>query len=66
MAFCFTRRHPERPHEYTGPPSDLEALFQDPIRFDGATGTITLKDDPGHGLIIDEDAFKAAIVTAYE
>jgi D-arabinonate dehydratase/D-galactarolactone cycloisomerase len=66
LAFCSTLRHPERPHEYTGPRSDLEALFQEPIVFDGATGTITLPDRPGHGLVIEEGAFKAAIVTAYE
>jgi hypothetical protein len=34
--------------------------------FDGVTGTITLPDRPGHGLVIEEDAFKTAIVTAYE
>ncbi|HIF11964.1 MAG TPA: mandelate racemase/muconate lactonizing enzyme family protein [Dehalococcoidia bacterium] len=66
LAFCSTLRHPERPHEYTGPRSDLEALFQEPITFDEATGTITLPDRSGHGLVIEEDAFKAAIVTAYE
>ena len=66
LAFCSTLRHAERPHEYTGPRSDLEVLFQEPITFDEATGTITLPDRSGHGLVIEEDAFKAAIVTAYE
>lgn len=65
LAVCSTLRHADRPHEYTGPRPDLEELFEDPIRFDGASGTITLPDRPGLGLVVNEEAVEKATVAVY-
>lgn len=57
-----TYQHAVRPHEYSyefsGSLDAVAGLFQESIIPEN--GFIDLPDRPGHGLVLDEDAFKAA------
>jgi len=57
-----TQPQSRRPHEYTGPRPDLDELFEEPITFDGKTGTITLPDRPGLGLTVNEAKLKEYVI----
>jgi L-alanine-DL-glutamate epimerase-like enolase superfamily enzyme len=58
LHLCATIPASSRPHEYTGPRPDLDALFVDPWEL--RDGTMTIPDRPGLGLTLDERALERA------
>jgi L-alanine-DL-glutamate epimerase-like enolase superfamily enzyme len=61
LALCATLPLSTRPQEWTGPRPELDELFKDPLEF--KDGQITLRDRPGLGLEIDENALAKAVIS---
>ena len=61
LHFIASLRDATRPQEFSGVNEQLNALFQEPLRFNKEDGTIAVPTKPGLGLELDEKAFESAI-----